>query len=234
MAKYRYVQCSFWEDVDIVDNFSPEDKFFYLFLLTNPHTTQCGVYQISIKQMELETGYNRDTILTLIDRFENIHKKIKYNTETKEIALLNWFKYNDSTSLNTQKCIEKEFELVKDRLLIDFVRGLQGANKGHAYKKKKQKNKKNKEKETEFNYLWKMYPKKLGKDKAFSHYNNQCESANDMRIAIINYCNYIEQNNMDEKYIKHGSTFFNKDWKEFVEYSIEPKSKKWEYDEWKK
>ncbi len=142
MAKYRYVYCEFWTDVDVIDKFSPEDRYFYLFLLTNPHTTQCGIYQISTKQMEVETGYNKDTVLTLINRFENEYDRIRYNEETREIAILNWFKYNDSTSDNTVKCVEKEFAEVKDRGLIEELRGYQGATKGLAYNKKKKKHKK--------------------------------------------------------------------------------------------
>lgn len=147
MAKFRYVQCQFWTDVDIIDNFSPEDRYFYIYLLTNPHTTQCGIYQLSTKQMELETGYNKDTVLILIERFEKKYNKIKYNQDTKEIAIKNWFKYNNSESVNTQKCIEKEFLDVKDKSLIDYVKGLQGGHKGLPYNKKKNKNNKEKEKE---------------------------------------------------------------------------------------
>ena len=142
MAKYRYVYCEFWTDVDVIDKFSPEDRYFYLFLLTNPHTTQCGIYQISTKQMEVETGYNKDTVLTLINRFENEYDRIRYNEETREIAILNWIKYKDSTSDNTVKCVEKEFAEVKDRGLIEELRGYQGATKGLAYNKKKKKHKK--------------------------------------------------------------------------------------------
>ena len=91
--------------------------------------------------------------------------------------------------------------------------------------------KKNKEKKIEFSYLWKIYPKKLGKEKAFDHYKAQCDNADDMRNAILNYCKYIEINNISDKYIKHGSTFFNKNWKDFINYNpaVKPK-KKWEFD----
>ena len=31
MAIYRNVSLSFWEDIKIVDDFTPEDRYFYLY-----------------------------------------------------------------------------------------------------------------------------------------------------------------------------------------------------------
>lgn len=69
MAIYRNIQLSFWSDSKVTDDFTPEDKYFYLYLLTNPQTNICGCYQISYSQMESQTGYNRETINRLIERF---------------------------------------------------------------------------------------------------------------------------------------------------------------------
>lgn len=38
MARYRNVSTSFWEDNKVVDDFTPEDKYIYLYCMTNPHT----------------------------------------------------------------------------------------------------------------------------------------------------------------------------------------------------
>lgn len=76
------------------DEFTPEDKYFFLYLLTNPHTALSGCYEISIKQMERETGYNADTVMRLIARMQNVHKVIAFSPDTKEILILNWAKYN--------------------------------------------------------------------------------------------------------------------------------------------
>lgn len=122
MAKYRYLHCSFWsDDPDIFDNFSPEDKYFYIYLLTNPHTKQCGIYEISTKHMVIETGYSKETIETLLIRFEKMYKKIMYNRDTKEMAIKNWRKYNETSSPKVQACIKKELTKVKSKKLIDFM-----------------------------------------------------------------------------------------------------------------
>ena len=114
MAVFRKINISFWEDVKVVDDFTPEDKYFMLYLMTNPHTNQAGCYSITMRQMEFETGYNRDTIEKLIKRFTDILKVIDYSNETKEIFILNWSKYNWSNSPKVIACIQKEAETIKN------------------------------------------------------------------------------------------------------------------------
>ena len=87
MAKYRSIQTSFWSDAKVVDDFSPEDRYFYLYLLTNEKSNQLGCYELSIKQMCRDTGYNEETIKKLIVRFQEILKVIYYDFETKEIFI---------------------------------------------------------------------------------------------------------------------------------------------------
>lgn len=98
MALYRTVSLQFWTDPKVDDEFSPEDKYFYLYLLTNPHTALCGCYEISMKQMCRETGYNEDTVHRLLERLEKQHDVIRYSKQTKEVLILNWHKYNWSKS----------------------------------------------------------------------------------------------------------------------------------------
>lgn len=124
MAFYRTVSMSFWTDSKVVDDFTPEDKYFYLYLFTNPHTNLCGCYEISIKQAVNETGYNRDTIESLINRFETFHKVIVYSRETKEILLLNWHKYNWTKSEKYNKALESEISKVKEERFREYLLGV--------------------------------------------------------------------------------------------------------------
>lgn len=101
MAIYRNVRLSFWTDNKVIDEFTPEDKYFYLYLLTNPQTNLCGCYEISYKSMSEDTGYNKDTCLRLLKRFDEVHNVIKFNESTKEVLILNWYKYNWSSSAKT-------------------------------------------------------------------------------------------------------------------------------------
>ena len=51
-------------------------------LLTNQHTTQIGIYSLSKKVISFEIGYTRESVGSLLNRFVNHHKLIKYNDET--------------------------------------------------------------------------------------------------------------------------------------------------------
>ncbi|MFX3673313.1 MAG: conserved phage C-terminal domain-containing protein [Paenisporosarcina sp.] len=119
MAKFRLIHTSFWEDARVSEDMTPEDKFFYMYLMTNPNTTQIGIYQITKKKIAFETGYSIETITSLMDRFENFHKLIKYNKETREIALLNWPKFNLVRGGKPMlDCVRVELAVVKDIGLI--------------------------------------------------------------------------------------------------------------------
>jgi len=87
MAKYRAIQVDFWEDGFVLD-LTPEEKYFYLYLLSNSRTTQCGCYELPYKVVEMQTGYNRETVQKLLKRFED-YGKTSYNEETKEILIKN-------------------------------------------------------------------------------------------------------------------------------------------------
>lgn len=118
MAEYRYIRCRFWSDPDMAE-MSPEDRYFYLYLLTNEHTAQCGIYELAVRTMAFETGYNADTVNKLITRLEATGK-VKYNHTTHEIAIRNWAKYNTSSSPPVQTRIKNELANVKDKALVAF------------------------------------------------------------------------------------------------------------------
>lgn len=111
MAKYRHVHTTFWDDGFVLD-LTPEEKYFYLYLMTNSNTTQCGIYELPYRVIEMHTGYNRETVQKLLQRFFE-YGKINYNELTKEIMLTNWAKYNFINSPKVKKCIEKELLAVK-------------------------------------------------------------------------------------------------------------------------
>ena len=121
MAIYRNVQLSFWTDNKVEDDFTPEDKYFYLYLLTNPQTNICGCYEVSYSQMTNQTGYNKDTINRLLDRFEKVHGMIRYCRETKEILIINWHKYNWSNSSRVITGIESVAKHIKCKEFKNYI-----------------------------------------------------------------------------------------------------------------
>lgn len=130
MAVYRSIYISFWTDRKVADEFTPEDKYFYLYLLTNPHTNICGCYEFSVNQAAYETGYNKDTVERLLVRMEKVHNVLRYDKETKEVLILKWFRYNWSKSATLMKGVASVAEHIKSR---DFREYVDRVSIGYAY-----------------------------------------------------------------------------------------------------
>jgi hypothetical protein len=152
MAKYRQVYTEFWRDSFAI-SLSPEDRYFFLYLLTNPATKQCGIYELPMQIMASETGYNHDTVKKLLSRFES-YGKIKYDSATSEVAIKNFPKYNANVSPKVQILIKNELSLTKSKDLIQYVYGIDTVSIDYGYtsannKNNNKDNNKNKEKEKE-------------------------------------------------------------------------------------
>ena len=126
----RLIDTELWNNEQIVEEFTCDDKYFWLYLLTSPHGSICGVMRYSPAIIGRDMGLHKDTIENLVYRFENNYKLIVVDKETKELLILNWYKWNWSTSgkllqsvLNSKETIKSAFiqELVQER--IDFVTG---------------------------------------------------------------------------------------------------------------
>lgn len=113
MALYRNVSINFWSDSKVLDDFTPADKLFYLYLFTNPHTNLAGCYEISIRQMSNEIGYTVEKIEKLIQTFERKYRIISYSQDNKEVLLINWHKYNWTSSEKFRKPLQKEIDNIK-------------------------------------------------------------------------------------------------------------------------
>jgi hypothetical protein len=143
MAAFRKISVSYWSD-SFVGELTPEQKYFYLYLMTNDKTTQCGIYETSIRKICFDTGYNSETVQKLIDFFQE-KNKIRWSKSTNEIALLNWVKFNDSNSPKVIACVEKELKQVKNRVLIEYLYSMDI----HPQKEEEEEEEKEKEKEQE-------------------------------------------------------------------------------------
>ena len=122
MALYRQIYIKFWnDDAKVADEFTPEDKYFYLYLLTNPHTNLCGCYELSFKAASRETGYNEDTVRRLIDRMVNVHKVIRFDEDTREVLIPNWHKYNWTKSKDLVKAIREQSAYIKSNSFRDYI-----------------------------------------------------------------------------------------------------------------
>lgn len=123
MAIYRHVHVEFWKDPKVLEELTPEDKLFFIYLLTNPNTTQIGVYKITKKQIAFELGFSIESVNVLMDRFINNYGFIKYNNDTREICLKNWGKYNlNKLGKPMLDCVKSELKNVDDKSLLEFIK----------------------------------------------------------------------------------------------------------------
>ena len=114
----RMVSTDFWTDSKVVDEFSPEDRYFMLYLLTNPHTSPIGIYEFNVKRAAFETGYSIESIITLLERFEMKYEIITYSSKTKEIFIHNFLKYSLSKS---GKPVEDMLMSAKNKVKDQFL-----------------------------------------------------------------------------------------------------------------
>ena len=122
MAKYRMVRTDFWKCPIVLEEMTPEDKYFYLYLLTNSNTTQIGIYKITKKQMAFDLGYSIEGVHALMERFIHHHQLIRYNPKTRELAIKNWGKENlHKAGKPVMDCILTELKDVEDSSLIQYV-----------------------------------------------------------------------------------------------------------------
>lgn len=117
MAKFRKVHTSFWDD-PLMEKLSPDCRYFYLFLMTNPLCSECGIYSITIKKICNYTGYNEDSIRALIKVFEIDNQRIVYDHETEEMCILKKPNYIDRLGKPVLDCLKSEFGKIKNKMLI--------------------------------------------------------------------------------------------------------------------
>ena len=122
MGVKRIVDTDFWTDIDVIDKYSIDDKFFALYLLTNKYSRQAGIYKLPKKYISFETGYTKEIVEVLLDRFEKNYNKIRYNHDTQEIAILNYTSFSIvKGGKPVEDCIKKDLREIEDKQLIKTV-----------------------------------------------------------------------------------------------------------------
>ncbi len=229
MAVFRPIQISFWQKKFVL-KLTPEQKYFYIYLLTNSKTSQCGIYELPIKIIEIETGYNHETVTKLLENFIQA-QKIRYDYENEEIFILNWVKYNPVNNINVSKCVISELKEVKNESFRNdffdtcckfninsgYLGEIEGACKGLTSNKQKHNNKQKQSEGLPFDLFWNAYDKKKGdKEKLTRKWEALNESD---RTAIMEYIPKYKESQPDKQYRKDPQTFLNnKSWNDELIY----------------
>ena len=200
----------------------------WIWLLCNvsfeQHDTVCYGKVIHLKPGQIATGrkkiaqctdLNENKVyraLTTIKSLGNI--EIKSTNKYSIITVVNWDKYQDENVKRTSSEQQNNSRTTTEE---------QQDNS----KTTQHKNGKNGKKEKNiyicsfFQSVWDEYPKKLGKNKVTKAAMKQLEEAgiDTVMEAVRRYVEKIKRDGTEEKYIMHGSTFFNGAWKDYLESS---------------
>ena len=177
MAIKRIVSTEFWTDKKVVEQFTPEDKLFFLYLLTNPHTTQLGIYPFIPKVAAFEIGYSKDTVLSLIERFER-YEIIMFSNSSGEIAVKNYLKHSIvKGGTPVYDLLVKEANLVKDKSLLRFILSANSDSLNDTVRKFINDIEKDNENE-----------KENDNDNEDSYHESYHESSDDITEAIVDKC----------------------------------------------
>lgn len=93
MALNRPVPTDFWINPKVNEEYSLDDKLLYIYLITNEHLQQLGIYKISKKIIAIELNMDFERLEKAFDNLENKFKVIKYSDKTNEIAILDYYSF---------------------------------------------------------------------------------------------------------------------------------------------
>lgn len=214
MAKFRNVNVKFWSD-PFIETLTQDKKLFYLYLITNEHTTQCGIYEITFKQITDDTGFNRKTVESLVEFFEKAGK-IKYSRKTSEIAIKNFVKHNPQGSPKVKAFVDKELLSVKDRLLIGYLYATDTLSQEEETQEEEREEKEEGE-QTEpaadaailwpsFDDFWNLYDKKHDLPKCLKKWEKINQEA---REKIMAHLALYVLSTQDRQYRKNPLTYLN-------------------------
>ena len=71
--------------------------------------------------MSDDTGYNKETIIRLLERFDKVHGVIKFSSSTKEVLVLNWYKYNWSKSEKVLAGVRNVAKYIKNENFKKYI-----------------------------------------------------------------------------------------------------------------
>jgi len=80
MGTQRFISTSFWDD-PWIRKLTPDERYMFLYLMTNTLTNIAGVYQITMDRICYDTGYSTEKVKQIINLFEKSGKAYFYQEE---------------------------------------------------------------------------------------------------------------------------------------------------------
>lgn len=87
--KKALIDTVFWSDNWVIE-LDPSEKLLYLYLMAHPNKNVAGLFEFSLKLATVHTGFEKDTILRMLERFE---RKKKIIVVGEYLLLVNYVKH---------------------------------------------------------------------------------------------------------------------------------------------
>lgn len=191
MARNRMVNTRIWSDPRVLD-LDPSEKLLWVYLITNDHTSICGIYEIHPRVIAMETWFDKDMIEKILTRFTSDKKIKRYKNRIHLIK----FTEHQASNPSVEKWIERELneisEEVKDGLsnsIIQPVPSLWQLGLLNLTKPNLTKLKPNGNLWDLFDEFWKLYPRKKWK---WDIKKYPSEHHNEIMIWLRNYISEYE------------------------------------------
>lgn len=109
----RSVDTRFWID-GWVRKLNALDRYVFLYFLTNPHSSWCGVYEVDLGMVSYETGIEETELTKVI--LPRLEPKVRYLDGW--VYIPNFERYHANHSEKTQKGIENAWKTVPERIRL--------------------------------------------------------------------------------------------------------------------
>jgi hypothetical protein len=111
MAEFRNIHTHIWKDKWFCE-LAVDEKLLFIYLFGNERASVCGIYELPLKFIVMETGIDKNRVLEIIDTLSKA-KKVYYKDDI--VWVVNLRKYNDcGNSPKVQSRIAKDLEAIPD------------------------------------------------------------------------------------------------------------------------
>ena len=199
------VNTRFWND-NYISELDPTEKLLFLYFLTNPWTNICGIYELPLKNVVVDTGIEAERVRNIVQRFA-LDDKILY--EDGWVVIKNFIKHQKQGSPMVLKGIKAELEQIPERLRA-YTYPMDTLS--HPNPNLNSNSNLNPKADALFDQLWKEYPKKVGKETAriaFKKLKPNEELTAKISAAIVRFKKTDQWKDNEGRYIPHFSTFLN-------------------------
>ena len=119
MSLKRVVDTRFWNQVDVMERYSSQDKLFALYLMTCPRSTQLGIYSLPKRVIAFDMSLDDAQVGQLLARFQDDYQVIAYSDRTQEVAILDFLTYSlVKGGQPVERLLRNQAEDVRDSQLL--------------------------------------------------------------------------------------------------------------------